>query len=102
MSDLTLFDARPTDPPSSHRAARAVRPAREELIAAIRAVVGQSRVPLTQFDIASAVLADSRYATRWAEGTVRTRCSDARLREVDVLGWSPRGLACARYRLDTQ
>lgn len=75
----TLFDvepaARSTDPAASHAAARTVRPANNELVAAIRAVV-RAAGPTTQHTIAQCVMED--HPGRWQADTIRTACNPSR------------------------
>ena len=77
MTQQSLFEARRTDPVTSHEAARRVRPAHAALTATIRMV---ATVPMTQFGIAAAV--EELFPGRWKEATIRTACARADLKCV--------------------
>ena len=88
----SLFDARLTDPETSHEAGAKSRKSRKELVAAIRWWVARQSEPVSQFDIADALCGPA-----WSHATVRSACSAAGLFCVDTLGKSPRGSRCTRY-----
>lgn len=104
VTAIPLFEldpprARGTDPETSHRAARKVRPANQDLVNAIRATL-KDFGPLTAFEIASHVLA--AHGNRWSEATVRTACARAGLEKYEYEATSPRGLPCAVYCLTVE
>jgi hypothetical protein len=96
LSFLPGPTARRTDPYTSGLAAATVAPGNSDLIVAIRDAVRTLEVA-THFQIARLVM--DTFPGRWDEGTVRTACARAQLVKHDENGRSPRGRACARWRL---
>jgi hypothetical protein len=100
MSDApSLFDApaaRRSDPPTSLLAAVTVAQGNAPLVVVIRSVVIGAGRPVTQFEIAAAVLT---FTDRWSEATIRSGCARARLTVVDQGGRSPQGQPCQRYTI---